>query len=81
MVFVLPKSDGCVGGFGAAGLVFPNRDGVVVVGLFWVVFVFCDKPKRPPAFGLTLEELAGGLAKKELKAMFVPKDEGNVEEL
>lgn len=45
---------------------FPNRDGVVVV-LFWVVvFVFCPNPKRPPAFGLTLEELAGGLAKKLL---------------
>ena len=69
LVFVLPKSDGCVGGFGA-GLVFPNRDGVVV--LLWVVFVFCDIPKRPPAFGLTLEELAGGLAKKELKAMLKP---------
>ena len=44
-------------------LVFPNGDGAVV--LLWVVFVFCD-PKRPPVFGLALEELAGGLAKKEL---------------
>ena len=56
-----------LGGFGA-GLVFPNKDGVVV--LLWVVFaLFCDNPKRPPVFVLALEELAGGLAKKELKAI------------
>ena len=69
LVFVLPKSDGCVGGCRAwgfgEGLVFPNRD-----VLLWLVFVFCDNPKRPPVFGLALEELAGGLAKKELNAMF-----------
>lgn len=52
----------------------PNVDGVVVLVvlvLFWTAFVFGVNAKRPPAFGLTLEELegAGGLAKKELKAM------------